>query len=128
MVKTPCRPGLPKKEQHRAGREELLATPFAVFEAKTRDELGRALGRHGFDARRDILALTVNRWPHGYTYTYNTLFEPVEWALEAGDDRPCVKARQPFHRITIANADAAASPHTDAAFREAARAVRELPV
>ena len=92
-----------------------------------RDQLGRTLGGGGFDAGRDILALTVNRWPHGYAYTYNTLFEPVEWALQAGDDRPCVAARQPFFRITIANSDAAASPHTDAAIREAARAVRELP-
>jgi spermidine dehydrogenase len=67
-------------------------------------------------------------WPHGYAYTYNTLFDPPEWALTDSAERPCVKARQPFFRITIANADAAASPHTDAAIREAARAVRELPV
>ena len=127
MVRTPCRPGLPKKDQHRAGREDLLTTPFAVFEQKVRDQLGRTLGGGGFDAGRDILGLTVNRWPHGYAYTYNTLFDPVEWALQANDDRPCVMARQPFFRITIANSDAAASPHTDAAIREAARAVRELP-
>jgi spermidine dehydrogenase len=128
MVRTPCRPGLSKKDQHRAGREELLATPFAVFERQVRDQLGRALGPSGLDPGRDILALTVNRWPHGYTYTYNTLFDPPEWALTASSDRPCMRARQPFHRIAIANADAAASPHTDAALREAARAVRELPV
>jgi spermidine dehydrogenase len=127
MVRTPCRPGLSKKDQHRAGREDLLTTPFAVFEQKVRDQLTRALGGGGFDPDRDLLALTVNRWPHGYAYTYNTLFDPVEWALQANEDRPCVAARRPFFRITIANSDAAASPHTDAAIREAARAVRELP-
>ena len=126
MVRTPCRPGLPKKDQHRAGREDLLATPFATFEQKVRDQLGRMLGPSGFDAARDLLALTVNRWPHGYAYTYNTLFDPVEWALGTPDDRPCVVARKPFFRIAIANADAAASPHTDAAIREAARAVADL--
>ena len=126
MVRTPCRPGLPKKDQHRAGREDLLATPFATFEQKVRDQLGRMLGPSGFDAARDLLALTVNRWPHGYAYTYNTLFDPVEWALGTPDDRPCVVARKPFFRIAIANADAAASPHTDAAIREAARAVLDL--
>ncbi|HVQ30285.1 MAG TPA: NAD(P)-binding protein, partial [Vicinamibacteria bacterium] len=70
MVRTPCRPGLPKKDQHRAGREDLLATPFSTFEQKVRDQLGRMLGPFGFDAARDLLALTVNRWPHGYAYTY----------------------------------------------------------
>jgi spermidine dehydrogenase len=127
MVRTPCRPGLPKKDQHRAGREDLLATSFAVFEARVKDQLARTLAAGGFDPDRDLVALTVNRWPHGYAYTYNTLFDPPEWALTDTAERPCVKARQPFHRITIANSDAAASPHTDAAFREAARAVRELP-
>ncbi len=126
MVRTPCRPGLPKKDQHRAGREELLTTPFATFERQVQDQLGRMLGPSGFDPGRDLLALTVNRWPHGYAYTYNTLFDPVEWALGTPDDRPCVVARKPFFRIAIANADAAASPHTDAAIREAARAVGEL--
>ncbi len=128
MVRTPCQPGRSKKDQHRAGRADLLATPFATFEQKVKDQLGRALRGGGFDPDRDLLALTVNRWPHGYAYTYNTLFDPPEWALTATDERPCVKARQPFFRITIANSDAAASPHTDAALREAARAVRELPV
>ena len=126
MVRTPCKPGLPKKDQHRAGREDLQATPFATFEQKVKDQLGRMLGPYGFEAARDLLALTVNRWPHGYAYTYNTLFDPVEWALGTPDDRPCVVARQRFHRIAIANADAAASPHTDAAIREAARAVADL--
>ena len=126
MVRTPCRPGLPKKDQHRAGREDLLSTPFATFEQKVKDQLGRMLGPSGFDPARDLLALTVNRWPHGYAYTYNTLFDPVEWALGLPDDRPCVIARKPYFRIAIANADAAASPHTDAAIREAARAVADL--
>ena len=75
---------------------------------------------------RDIAAITANRWPHGYTYSYNPLFDPPEWAFEAGDDRPVVTARQPFGRIAIAGADAAASPHSDAAFREAHRAVAEV--
>ena len=80
----------------------------------------------GFDPARDIAAITVNRWPHGYAYTYNSLYEPMEWVYTSSLDRPCVKARQPFGRITIANSDAAASPHTDAAFLEASRAVGEV--
>ena len=68
----------------------------------------------------------MNRWPHGYAYTYNPLYDPLEWVYTSTNDRPCVKARQPFGLITIANSDAAASPHTDAALLEAHRAVQEV--
>jgi len=64
--------------------------------------------------------------PHGYAYTYNTLDDPIRWALDTPDDRPNVVGRKPFGRIAIANSDAAASPHTDAAINEAHRAVQEL--
>jgi spermidine dehydrogenase len=126
MGRHPCAPGKPRKEQHRIGRADLLAATFEDFERSIRDQLARVLGSGGFDPARDIAAITVNRWPHGYAYTYNSLYEPIEWVYTSSLDRPCVKARQPFGRITIANSDAAASPHTDAAFLEASRAVGEV--
>ncbi len=74
-----------------------------------------------------LVAIAVNRWPHGYAYTYNTLFDPEPWAFTTTSDRPAIRGRQPIgSRITIANADAAASPHTHAAINEAYRAVAEL--
>jgi len=126
LVRTPCAPGKPRKEQHRAGRAELLSMPFETFEREIRSELGRTLGGGGFDPARDILAITVNRWPHGYTYNYNTLADPIAWSLATPEDRACVVGRQPFGRIAIANADAAGSSHTDAAIEQAYRAVREV--
>lgn len=125
MTRTPCAPGLPKKEQHRIGRVDLLETTFETFERKIRDQLGRMLADGGFDPARDIEAITVNRWPHGYAYSYDTLNDPIEWALFDPDDRPCVIGSRRFGRISIANSDAAATPHTDAAIDEAHRAARE---
>jgi spermidine dehydrogenase len=81
------------------------------------------LGAGGFDAARDVLALTVNRWPHGYAYQYHSLWDPF-WI--DGGPLPCVAARQAFGRIAIANADAAAYAYTDAAIDQAYRAVGEL--
>lgn len=126
MDRHPCAPGKPRKEQHRIGRADLLATSFDTFERSIRDQLSRVLGHGGFDPARDIAAITVNRWPHGYAYTYNSLTDPLEWVFTSTNERPCVIARQPFGLVTIANSDAAASPHTDAAFLEANRAVGEV--
>jgi len=122
MLRTPCQPGLPAREQQRAGHYELLATPFETFERNIRDQLARVLGSGGFDPVRDIEAITVNRWPHGYAYEYNPLWDP-DWPL---GKRPCDIARQRFGRITIANSDAAAAAYTDQAIDQGYRAVQEL--
>jgi spermidine dehydrogenase len=123
MMKTPCHPGLAARDQHRAGRVELYGTTFETFERNIRDEFARSLSSGGFDPARDIAAITVNRWPHGYAYEYNSLFDPF-W-LDGGE-QPCVIARQPYGRVAIANADAAAYSYTDAAIDEAYRAVSDL--
>jgi len=118
--------GLSRREQHIEGRNRMLATSFETFEAHIRDQLTRILGPAGFDDERDILGITVNRWPHGYTYSYNPLSDPEEWAYTTTDERPVIVGRKRVGRIAIANADASASPHTDAAINEAYRAVSEL--
>ena len=123
MMRTPCSPGLPARDQHRAGRASLLAASFETFERNIREQLARMLGPGGFDPARDIAAITVNRWPHGYAYEYNSLFDRF-W-LEGGA-QPCEVARRRFGRIAIANADAAAYAYTDAAIDQAWRAVDEI--
>jgi spermidine dehydrogenase len=122
----PRQPGLPRKQQYLVGRADLLSTSFETFERNIRDQLARILSPGGFDPAADILGIMVNRWPHGYSYTYSSLYDPIEWVFTESDERPCVKARQPYGLISIANADAAASPHTDAAMLEAHRAVEEV--
>jgi spermidine dehydrogenase len=122
MLRVPTQPGLPEHEQNKAGRAELLATPFATFERNIRDQLARTLGAGGFDPARDIAAITVNRWPHGYAAEFNPLFEP-ELPLE---QQPQVVGRAQFGRITIANSDAGAAAYTDSAIDQAYRAVGEL--
>ena len=121
MFKTPCQPGLDERAQNRAGHAELLATPFETFEQKIRDQLQRTLGPGGFDAATDITGITVNRWPHGYAYEYNPLFDP-DWTER---EQPHVVGRAPFGRITIANSDSGAAAYTDSAIDQAWRAVGE---
>ena len=123
MMKTPCKPGLPARDQHRMGRIELFTTTFETMERNIRDQLVRTLGPGGFDPARDISAITVNRWPHGYAYEYNSLWDKF-W-LE-GTETPCEVARRPFGRLAIANADAGAYAYTDCAIDQAYRAVQEI--
>jgi spermidine dehydrogenase len=118
LVRTPCSPGLPARQQHRLGRFELLQTSFADFETRIKDQLGRMLGAGGFEPERDIAAITVNRWSHGYAYEYNSLWD--------SGAEPCVLAREPFGRIVIANSDAGAYAYTDCAIDQAWRAIGEL--
>jgi len=87
--------------------------PFAV------PEFGHDLV---FDPARDITAITVNRWPHGYAYEYNPLFDP-DWQQGKA---PHEIGRARFGPIAIANSDAAAAAYTDAAIDQARRAVEEL--
>ena len=123
MMKAACHPGLPARQQHSAGRMELYTTTFETMERNIREQLARVLGAGGFDPARDIAAITVNRWPHGYAYEYNSLFDS-SW-LEGGET-PCEVARKPFGRIAIANADAGAYAYTDEAINQAYRAVAEI--
>ncbi len=111
MVRTPCKPGLPEHDQNRLGRAELLSTPFETFERSIREQLARTLGMGGFDPARDITAITVNRWPHGYAPEYNPLFDPDV---------------SQFGRITIANSDSGGGAYTDSAIDQGHRAVMEL--
>ena len=118
----PCAPGLDQRSQHRAGRATLLATSFESFEHALRDQLQHMLGPGGFEAARDILGITVNRWPHGYAYEYNPLFDPDYPPGEA----PHEIGRRRLSRIAIANSDAGAAAYTDSAIDQAHRAVTEL--
>ena len=83
---------------------------------------GRMVGPGGFDADRDILAITVNRWGHGYPYMGDPLFEEDRSEL----DPWYVTARRPIGRVAIANADAEWSAFTHVAIKQAHRAVGEL--
>jgi spermidine dehydrogenase len=122
LSRTPCKPELPAREQHKAGRMELMVTSFEDFERKIRDQLARILAPGGFNPAEDIQAITVNRWPHGYGYEYNPLFDP-DWP-EA--ERPNVIGRKKFGRIAIANTDSGATAYTDVAIDQAYRAVQEI--
>lgn len=123
MVRTPAVRGMSPSDGAVAGRYELLATPYSHLEYSIRDQLTRLLGPGGFDATRDIQAITINRWGHGYAPEYAT-----PWNLDfyPHGPLPATLARRRFGRIAIANSDSVPAAYADAAITAAYRAVLEL--
>lgn len=114
-------PGLTARDQWRMGRLKLLEAPFSYYEDSIRDQLQRMLGAGGFDAARDIKALTVNRWSHGYSYFVNPLFDD-ETEAEAWAEA----ARSPAGNIAIGLSDTGWDAYAHTAMEEALRAVADL--
>lgn len=123
MCHVPWVPDIPGPDQWREGRRRVLTTTFEEFEGHVKDQLNQALASTGFDAEKDISAITVNRWPHGYAYSPDLIWEP-DW--ESENAKPWVIGRQPFGNIHIANSDAGAGADTNTAITQAYRAVQEI--
>ena len=119
---SPTARGLPNKEQYRAGRAQLLQMRYADFENDIYRHLDGMLGPHGFDAERDIAAITLNRWPHGYAYEFEGIGVPPEYNRQNG---PHITGRARIGRISIANSDSEAYAYVDGAIDAADRAVNE---
>ncbi|SFA86319.1 FAD/NAD(P)-binding protein [Pseudomonas sp. NFPP24] len=123
MVYVPTSPnsGMNARDQARAGRGKLYGQTFEQLEAQLRDQLQRMLGPGGFNHETDILAITVNRWSHGYASFSNSLFDQAD-ETEAWMQL----AKKPVGHVSIANSDAAWSAYAHAAIDEAYRAVGEV--
>lgn len=122
LSKVLTEPGLSSREQALAGKRQLVELTFEDLERSIRDMLDRALRGGGFDAARDIEAITVNRWAHGYAYEY---MRPWDQFWPDGP-LPIETARKPWGRIAIANADSGAYAYAHSAIDQAVRAVRDL--
>lgn len=114
--------GASARTQAAQGRTQMLAWDFAFLERQVRTLLEGALGPFGFDGARDIEAITVNRWAHGYAYEY---MRPWDRFWPRGP-LPCERARRGWGRVAIANSDAGAYAYAHSAIDQATRAVQEL--
>ena len=68
-----------------------------------------------------ILAITINRWGHGYSYEENRLFDKPQEAK-----RLLANVKKPLGNSHIANSDANWQPYANGAIDQAWRAVNEI--
>ena len=123
MVHVPLSPnqGLDARTQSRLGRQRLIEMPFSAFEDKIRDDLSRMLAGTGFDAGRDVRAITVNRWSHGYSYAPNSLYDDVD-AMTSSKEQISKK----IGSIAFANSDTGLDAYAHVAMTEGLRAARDI--
>jgi spermidine dehydrogenase len=117
-----CHPGLPIQEQGDRGRAEILATPFRDYELKLREQLTEMFGPSGFDARRDVAGIILNRWGHAYG-------SPQPGFFFGKDGKPAprdILRNAPFGRVAFANTDLSGDPSHSTAITEAERAAGQL--
>jgi spermidine dehydrogenase len=106
------RVGAPRIEQYREARGRMLALQFEDYEQEIRAHLSGMLPKDLFEFDREVVSISVNRWAHGYT--------------TGGPGDSTRIGRQPFGRITIANADSAPGADAKTAMMMGHRAVSEL--
>jgi len=114
--------GLNAREQYELGRHHLYGLRYEDFEKSILSQMDGMLSPHGLDVERDIAAITVNRWPHGYTYWYNDLHDPLDWGTDKG---PHIEGRAQMGRISIANSDSSSHAYASGAIDAAVRAISE---
>jgi spermidine dehydrogenase len=115
-------PGLSIAEQGAQGRAKLLGTSFAQYERVFREQMADMFAPGGFDPRRDIAGIILNRWGHAYVNPQPGFFFGVNGKPAPRD----ILRDRPHGRIAFANTDlAGASDHRNS-IREADRAVRQL--
>jgi len=115
-------PGLPTEEQGHRGRAEMLGTSFRDYEQQIRDQFTAMFGAAGFDAKRDIAGIVLNRWGHAYV-------NPQPGFFFGKDGKPApreILRSAPFGRIAFANTDLAGAMDHRFSILEARRAVGQL--
>lgn len=117
-----AQPGLPIGEQGSRGRAQLLGTSFAQYERAFREQLADMFAPGGFDPRRDIAGIILNRWGHAYVNPQPGFFFGLD-----GRPAPRDVLRNRAHgRIAFANTDLAGAMDHRNSIREADRAVKQL--
>ena len=117
-----AKPGLPARNQGQLGRAELLSTSFVDYERRIREQMTELFGASGFDARRDIAGIVLNRFGHAF-------INPQPGFFFGSDGKPAARdalRNGPFGRIAFSHSDLAGAMDHRNAFIESRRAVSQL--
>lgn len=115
-------PGLSTEAQGHRGRAELMATSFRDYEQRIREQFTEMFSGAGFDAKRDIAGIVLNRWGHAYLSPQPGFFFGLNGKPAPRD----ILRSAAFGRIAFANTDLAGAMDHRYSILEARRAVEQL--
>jgi spermidine dehydrogenase len=113
--------GVPIGPQTAAARGKLFGTSFADFEGQIRHQLQVLFGGAGFDARRDIAGIILNRWGHAYIAP-----QPGFYFGTPDNPAPLEVIREPYGRIAFGHSELSGRQSWGRAGKEAQRAIRQI--
>ncbi len=114
-------PGRPVEEQTALGREELLSKSYRDYERIIRRQLVTLFESGGFDPKRDIAGIVLNRWGHAYVCP-----TPGFYFGREGKPAPRDIIRQPFGQVAFANSELRGHQSWVGAVREGLRAADQV--
>lgn len=93
-------PDVDPAAQGSVARAQLLSASYADFELQLREQMTAMFGAAGFDARRDIAGIVLNRWGHAY------FAPPPGWFFgKDGQPPPHEVIRRPHGRVVFAHSE-----------------------
>ena len=113
-------PGISIEEQGESGRRKLLGTSYAEFESLIVGQIKHLFSDTGFEAKKDIAGIILNRWTYAYVNP-----QPGFYFGKDGKPAPRDVIRKPFGRISFAHAELNGHQHWVAAVDEGRRAARQ---
>jgi spermidine dehydrogenase len=114
-------PGLPLAEQGKVARAKMFATNYREFETQIRRQLVKLFSSAGFDPKRDIAGIVLNRWGHAYVNA-----GPGFCYGHDGKSSPSDVLRRPLGNLTFAHSELAGLQSWWAASEEGSRAARQV--
>ncbi len=113
--------GRPAAEQGNLGREKMLSTSYADYERQIRSQMTLLFADQGFDARKDIAGIILNRWGHA------RILQPPGFYY-GRDGKPSAReiVQQGFGRIAIAHAELNGHQNATGALAQGKRAAEQL--
>jgi spermidine dehydrogenase len=113
--------GVPIEAQTSAARARLFATTYADFELQIRRQLQQMLGDSGFDAKRDIAGIVINRWGHAYIAP-----QPGFYFGTPANPAPLEVIRERYGRIAFGHSELSGRQSWGRAAQESRRALKQI--
>ena len=113
--------GLPLVEQGKVARAKMFATSYRDFELQIRQQMTKLFASAGFDAKRDIRGIVINRWGHAYCNAGPGFFYGRD-----GKPAPRDVLRRPLGNLAFAHTELAGIAAWWNAGGEGVRAARQI--